>query len=73
MSQGILGVSCACIEGKDAETCVEYIRSRHAAALPRAPSGGLVLIQRNDFKMQNDGQWLEWLWGVGLASVLGVG
>ena len=61
MYQGSPNVSCADIERKDGETCVDYIRSRHAAALPRAPGGVWILMRRDNQDMQNDGEllWLE--------------
>ena len=61
MYQGTRSVSRAGIERKDGETCVDYIRSRHAAALPRAPGGVWILMRRDNQDMQNDGEllWLE--------------
>lgn len=58
MYQGTRSVSCAGIERKDGETCVDYMRSRHAVALPRRPGDVLVLTRRDGQNMRNDGEML---------------
>lgn len=70
-------MSCAGIESKDGETCVDYIRSRHSVALPRAPSGAVVVMRQDCQNMQNAGELLDQgagergcVWAGGRAAVV---